>query len=389
MDPQVPGALISGAALIAVVSVVIVLVPKGGSGSTTTPPACDTHMGALAIGMVAPLSGSLATLGIGMRNTAKLAVDQANARCAVPGYSLAFQPEDDQATAQIAGQAATKLALDPNVVGVVGTLNSSTSQTTLPIFAAQNIVQVSPANSNPTLTLGNEPDAAPQRPFPNYFRLVASDLVQGAAAAQYLVQKAGKKNIAVIDDGKVYGAMLADQFASKATSLGAKIVAREKVGEKDTDFSGVIGKIRTLAPDAVYYGGEYPVAGPLSKQIAEAGLAVLLMGGDGIVDPTFVRLGGRQGDLGTSVGAPAESLPSAKQFIADYRAAGYAEDFSAYGPTTYDATNVIIEALAKAVRNSAWSAAARPAVVQNVQATNLAGATGPVSFDKYGDTTNR
>ena len=41
-------------------------------------------------------------------------------------------------------------------------------------------------------------------------------------------------------------------------------MAREKVGEKDTDFSGVIAKIRPLNPDAVYYGGEYPVAGPLS-----------------------------------------------------------------------------------------------------------------------------
>ena len=64
-----------------------------------------------------------------MSHSAELAVDQANQKCTVPGYKLAFQPEDDQATPQVAGQAATKLASDPNVVGVVGTLNSSTSQT--------------------------------------------------------------------------------------------------------------------------------------------------------------------------------------------------------------------------------------------------------------------
>ena len=74
----------------------------------------------------------------------------------MPGYELVFQPEDDQATPQVAGQAATKLASDPNVVGVVGTLNSSTSQTVQPILADRSIVQISPANTNPTLTLGEQ-----------------------------------------------------------------------------------------------------------------------------------------------------------------------------------------------------------------------------------------
>ena len=255
--------------------------------------------------MVAPLSGGLSALGLGMSHSADLAVDQANQKCTVPGYALAFQPEDDQATPQVAGQAATKLASDPNVVGVVGTLNSSTSQTVQPILADRSIVQVSPANTNPTLTLGEQATTAPKRPFASYFRVATTDLIQGPFGAQYLVQKAGKKSIAVIDDGKTYGAGLADQFAKEAEKLGATIVAREKVGEKDTDFSGVIAKVRPSNPDAVYYGGEYPAAGPLSAQLAGAGLNVPLMGGDGIVDPQFVALGGRAGDLATNVGAPA------------------------------------------------------------------------------------
>ena len=101
------------------------------------------------------------------------------------------------------------------------------------------------------------------------------------------------------------------------------------------------------------------------------------MGGDGIVDQQFVALGGRAGDLATNVGAPAESLPSAKQFIADYEAANYAEPFGAYGAFTYDATNVIIEALAKAVQGGTWSEDTRKTVVSNVQATNLAGCGRP------------
>ena len=362
---------------------------EGTGGAAGGGSSCDTSKGTLVVGMVAPLSGGLSSLGLGMSHSADLAVDQANARCAVPGYNLVFQAEDDQATPQVAGQAATKLASDPNVVGVVGTLNSSTSQTVQPILADRDIVQVSPANTNPTLTLGENPTGSPQRQFDSYFRIATTDLIQGPFAAQYLVQKAGKSNIAVIDDGKTYGAGLAEAFAQEAQKLGANVVAREKVGEKDTDFSGVITRIRALNPDAVYYGGEFPAAGPLSGQLAGAGLNIPLMGGDGIVDPQFVALGGRAGDLATNVGAPPESLPSARQFITDYEAANYPEPYGAYGALTYDATNVVIEGLAKAVQGGTWSEETRATVVSNVQGTNVEGASGPISFDQYGDTTNK
>ena len=350
---------------------------------------CDTSKGSLVIGMVAPLSGGLSALGLGMSHSADLAVNQANQKCTVPGYKLVFQAEDDQATPQVAGQAATKLASDPNVAGVVATLNSATAQTAQPIFADRSIVMISPANTNPTLTLGQNATASPSRPFPNYFRVATTDLIQGPFAAQYLVQKAGKKSIAVIDDGKTYGAGLAETFSQEAEKLGAKVVAREKVGEKDTDFSGVIAKVRPLNPDAVYYGGEFPVAGPMSAQLAGAGLNVPLMGGDGIVDKQFVALGGRAGDLATNVGAPTESLPSAKQFVSDYAGAKYPEAFGAYGAFTYDAANVIIAALGKSVQGGTWSEDSRKTVVQNVQDTKIDGAGGPVSFDQYGDTTNK
>ncbi|MDN5858203.1 MAG: branched-chain amino acid ABC transporter substrate-binding protein [Pseudonocardia sp.] len=360
------------------------------SGTGAGGSACDTSKGTLVIGMVAPLSGSLSALGLGMSHSADLAVNQANAACTVPGYALKFQAEDDQATPQIAGQAATKLASDPNVVGVVGTLNSSTSQTVQPILAGKSIVQVSPANTGPSLTLGEQASTAPKRPFGSYFRVSTTDLIQGPFAANYLVQKAGKKRIAVIDDGKTYGAGLAEQFAIQAEKLGATVVARAKVGEKDTDFSAVITQIRAVNPDAVYYGGEYPVAGPLSKQLADQGLSIPLMGGDGIVDAKFVQLGGREGDLATNVGAPTESLPSAAKFIADYKAANYADPYGAYGAFTYDATNVIIQAVKTAIGTGTYSPeTTRPAIVKAVQATKLDGAGGPVSFDEYGDTTNK
>jgi branched-chain amino acid transport system substrate-binding protein len=272
---------------------------------------------------------------------------------------------------------------------VVGTLNSPTAQTAVPILADRGIATISPANTSPVLTLGADATSAPSRPYPTYFRLAATDLVQGPFAARYLVQKAGKKRFAVVDDGTSYGVLLAEQFAQEAGALGATIAVRTRHGVNDADYSPLIAQIRPAAADAVYYGGTFQNAGPVSRQMAAAGLVIPLMGSDGILYRDYVRLGGRTGDLATLCGAPAESLPGAARFVTDYRAAHYADASGDFGVSAYDAANVVIAAVASAVRNATWSPDTRAAVVRNVQATNVQGASGPIAFDRYGDTTNK
>jgi branched-chain amino acid transport system substrate-binding protein len=376
----------------AIVGATLLVVAACGSNKEeggTAGGSCDTSKGTLTVGVVAPLSGNLSALGLGIKQSAELAVDEANKKCTVKGYKLTVSAQDDEANPAKGAQAATKLSTDPNVVGVVGTLNSSVAQTVQPILKEKKIPQVSPANTNPTLTRGKDFLTAPKRQFDNYFRVCTTDDLQGPYAGNYLVEKAGKKNIAIITDGKTYGEGLAAELSKQVAKKGGKIVGSEKVGEKDTDFSGVISKIKALNPEAVYYGGEYPVAGPLSKQMASAGLNVPLMGGDGIFDPKFIDLGGKEGDLATSVGAPTESLATAKAFVDAYKAKFGKEDYAAYGAFSYDAANALIGALAKTVDGAAWDESKRDAMLTNVSSYSGSGATGEVKFDQYGDSTNK
>ena len=152
---------------------------------------------------------------------------------------------------------------------------------------------------------------------------------------------------------------------SRPRRRAPKIVTRQKIGEKDTDFSSAIAAVKPFKPDAVYYGGQYPQAGPLSKQLAGAGLNVPVMGGDGIFDDNFMKLGGKDGDLATSVGAPTEELDSAKAFVDAYGKAGYKEGFSAYGAFAYDAANAIIASLSKTIGDKEWSDSMRADLVSN------------------------
>jgi len=360
--------------------------PAGGEGNQAS---CDQSKGALVVGVIAPLSGELSALGKGIENSTRLAVDQANEECSVPGYKLAVQAEDDQKNPQLGAQAATKLASTPGVVGVVSTLNSSVSQSVQPILDQAGILQISPANTADALTKGEEAETAPERPYKTYFRTCTVDSLQGPFAADYLVEKSGKKKVAIITDGLTYGEGLANSFAKRAEEKGATIVTRQKVGERDTDFSGVIAAVKPFAPDAVYYGGQYPQAGPLSKQLAGAGLNVPVMGGDGIFDDTFIELGGKDSDLATSVGAPTEDLDSAKAFVEAYEGAGYKEGFSAYGAFAYDAANAIIASLAETIGDGEWEDSMRPKLVEATQGYEGEGATGKVSFDEFGDSTNK
>ncbi|MGL5860004.1 MAG: branched-chain amino acid ABC transporter substrate-binding protein [Phycicoccus sp.] len=343
------------------------------------------------IGVIAPLSGDLAALGKGISNSVDLAIKQANESNAIEGWTLELAAEDDQANPDTGKNAATKLAADKDVVGVVGTLNSGVAQTVQPVLAAAKITQVSPANTNPALTQGAEFATAPKRTYPTYFRTCTTDSVQGPFAARYLFEKAGIKEVATVHDKKTYGQGLVEAFTAEFTKLGGKVVAAETINPEDEKYDAVITKIKPSSPKAVYYGGEYPQAGPLSQQMKAAGLNVPLMGGDGIYSGEYPKLAGATaaGDLATSVGAPTGELASAKAFVDAYDKGGYAEPYEAYGAYAYDAANAIINALKTSLKDADSAEAARQATVDAMGSVSFDGVTGKVAFDEFGDTTSR
>ena len=343
------------------------------------------------IGVISPMSGDLSALGLGIKNSVDLAVNQANESGAIPGWTLQVEVGDDQATPDVGKNAATKLSSDAEVVAVVGTLNSSVAQSVQPVLASANILMVSPANTNPSLTQGADFATDPQRAYPNYFRTCTTDSIQGPFAARYLYEKAGIKEVATVHDKKTYGQGLVEAFSAEYEKLGGKIVAAETINPDDDKYDAVISKIKPSKPGAVYYGGEYPQAGPFSQQMKAAGLNVPLMGGDGIFSGEFVKLAGAtaDGDLATSVGAPIDSLDSAQAFVEAYDAAGYSEGYEAYGAYAYDAANAIIEALKTALPEAESAEAARQAAIDAMSGVSFDGVTGKVAFDEFGDTTSK
>jgi branched-chain amino acid transport system substrate-binding protein len=344
------------------------------------------------IGVIAPLTGPLSELGLGIKNSVDLAVKQANEKKTIPGYNVVMAAEDDTADPATGANAANKLASDADIAGVVGTLNSSVAQSVAPVLAKANITQISPANTADEVTRGPDFKTSPKRIWTTYHRVATLDSLQGPFAADYALNEASYKTAVVIHDKKTYGQGLARAFTERFTSNGGKVSFTETVNENDRDFGAVVTKVIGAKPDMVFYGGEYPAAGPLAAQLKDRGFDGPLMGGDGVYSSDFFKGAGDKADgtLVTSIGAPVAKLDTAKQFVTDYQAAGYKESYGAYGGQSYDAANILIQSLAKVLPNADGVSAARPELVKAVNSTSgFKGATGEHSFDEFGDTSNK
>ncbi|MEV6169930.1 branched-chain amino acid ABC transporter substrate-binding protein [Streptomyces sp. NPDC051954] len=350
----------------------------------------------LTIGVDAPLSGENSTTGLGIQYGAQIAIDDANKNKTVPGVTFKLKAYDDKAQPATGQSNATAITGDKTAVGAVGPLNSGVAQSMTQVFAAADMVQISPANTNPELTQGKNWQTDKKRPYKTYFRTSTTDELQGSFAADYAYNTLKKKSVFVVDDKQTYGAGLAKIFAEQFKKLGGTVIGTDHVNTGDKDFGSLVTKIKTSKADMLYYGGQYDESALITKQMKDGGVKIPLFGGDGMFASTYIEAGGAatEGDLVTAIGVPADTLPAAKTFIETYKAKGYKGDYGAYGTYAYDAATAIINAVKAAVDANDGKVPSdmnelRSTVVEGVQKSDFEGLTGKVAFDEFGDTTNK
>jgi branched-chain amino acid transport system substrate-binding protein len=378
---------------------------SGGAGSSGGG-ALASCTGSVTLATDLPVSGSDASDGKPTQNGAQLAIDQANANKTLGGCTIKFTPKDDASVAlgkhdpQQGAQNITELAGDAAVLGVVGPFNSSVAKSEMPIANKANLVTVSPANTNPGLTIvGSNPDVDTNSLRPTgtitYFRVCTTDIGQGKADAQVAYQSLNAKKAYVFDDQETYGKGLADQFTKFYTGLGGSIAKRVSLPGDTKDFSAQLTEAKGLGVDVVFFGGTSSNGGGIiKKQMATTVPNVKYVGGDGIVDDEFFTEAGpaATGAYGTVAAPDPTKLPSAAKFVSDYKAA-FNTDPGAYSANAYDAMNILIQATKTAITNNGGKllssgTAFREAVRKAMTQTSYDGAIGHTGFDSNGDTGN-
>jgi branched-chain amino acid transport system substrate-binding protein len=323
------------------------------------------------IGHVAPLTGGIAHLGKDNENGARLAIEEANAaKIKIDGKDVKFTliAEDDQADPKVGTTVAQKL-VDAKVVGVVGHLNSGTSIPASPLYNQAGIPVISGSATNPKLT---------EQGFKTQFRVVARDDQQGPAVANYLAVNNKPKVVAVIDDATAYGEGIANEVEKTLKAANIEVLPREKGTDKTTDWKAILTKLRGRNPDAVFYGGMDATGGPLLKQGRELGIKAVFSFGDGACTDKMKELAGDavEGMLCSQAGIPPQA--ASKKFLDAYKKK-FNVDPILYSPFTYDATNLLIEAMKKANSTDPKK------YLGELQKISFTGASGPISFDQKGD----
>ena len=334
-------------------------------------PAASAGGAEVKIGHVAPLTGGIAHLGKDNENGARLAVEEANAAgVKLDGKDVKFTlvAEDDQADPKVGTTVAQKL-VDAKVVGVVGHLNSGTSIPASPIYNQAGVPVISGSATNPKLT---------EQGFKNQFRVVGRDDQQGPAIASYIESERKPKVVAVIDDATAYGEGIANEVEKTLKAAQIQVLPREKGTDKTTDWKAILTKLRGRNPDAVFYGGMDATGGPLLKQGKELGMKAVFSFGDGACTDKMKELAGdaAEGLLCSQAGIPAQA--ASKKFLEAYKKK-FNQDPILYAPFTYDAANLLIDAMKKA--NSSDPKKYLP----ELQKISFTGSTGQISFDDKGD----
>jgi len=331
------------------------------------------------IGHVAPISGAQAHYGKDNENGVRMALEDINKQNpTIGGKRVRFeiQAEDDAADPKQGTAAAQKLC-DSRVAGVVGHLNSGTTIPASKVYNDCGIAHVTGAATNPTLTKPG---------YKTTYRIIANDNALGSALAFYAADKLKLKKVAVIDDRTAYGQGVAEVFKRTAEKKGMKVVDQQFTTDKATDFMAILTAIKAKNPDAIFYGGMDPQAGPMLRQMEQLGMTnVKYFGGDGICTAEIAKLSGGAKTLGNVIcaegGSSIAKMPGGTEWRKRYDEK-YPNQFQVYSPYTYDATFVLVDAMKRA--NSVDPKKYIPMLAK----TNFKGVTATIAFEPNGELKN-
>ncbi|HWP35496.1 MAG TPA: branched-chain amino acid ABC transporter substrate-binding protein [Thermodesulfobacteriota bacterium] len=322
------------------------------------------------IGVAGPMTGEQSKMGTDFQNGVKLAVEEWNA--ANPNYRMEIVIGDDQADPRQAVAVANKF-VNEGVLAVIGHFNSSCSIPASTIYHDNNMVQITPASTNPQLT---------DRGLWNVFRTCGRDDQQGKVAADFVAARKIKR-VAILHDKTTYGQGLADAFRDVLKkSHKIEPVFYGGISKEDKDYSAVLTSVKAQNPEVVFFGGIYPQAGLLVKQMRDLGIKARFMSGDGVIDPEFVKIAGKEAAEGTwlTFSPDIKNIPEAKKVVETYE-----KKFGPVGPYSiyaYTAAKILFESIkatgAKSTKDS-------KKIAEHIRKTTWNTPLGRIQYDQKGD----
>lgn len=310
----------------------------GGTPSSATPGSGGQASGeTIKVGVVLPLTGPSANTGQDTLNGVKMAVDEANASGELPG-TIELIVDDDRSTPSEGVSAVQKQITSDKVSVVLGAFNSNVSLAMRDVAAENKIPQMTLGSAADNLTEGDKGEYV--------WRAHMYNQLQADQFASYITDALGAKKVAVLVENTDYGIGLRDLWVPHFEQSGTEIVANETYNPADTDFLGILTKIKNAEPDFVVLEALVTQAGIILKQAEGLGMDMTKFVGIGGLDQNELPdlAGGAQDGVKFMLWFSPQANEKAKQFADAYQAK-YNKEPNSFAAQGYTVATAMIEAI--------------------------------------------
>ena len=332
---------------------------------------CCSPKESVKIGFLGGVSGRVADLGIAGRNGAQLAVEMRNQAGGLNGRPIELLVEDDQQDVAQA-KAAVQRLIDQKVEAIVGPMTSMVAMATVPIVNQAKIVMMSPTVS--TQDLSNIDDY--------FFRVISSTAEYAHKSADYQASQQGIRRVAVAYDlrNQAYSESWLAEYQKAFAAHGGKVALVETYySGDDVNFATIVERLLKTKPDAVLVIANSLDAAMFAQQVRKRDQHVHIATSEWAATERLSEIGGNAVE-GVMIAQFLDRDSNNPSFLAFRKA--YIERFSMEpgfgGVTAFDATNVVLTALASKENSQTLKQAI---LSQSV----FVGAQSEIRFDKMGD----
>jgi branched-chain amino acid transport system substrate-binding protein len=216
--------------------------------------------------------------------------------------------------------------------------------------------------------------------FPNVFRVCGRDDRQGTKVGDYLAEHWSNKEIAILDDGTVWGAGVGKAVRQRLHERGVRAVMDETFTPGEEEYSDLVSRMQAASIDVLFIGGYHREAGLILRQANDRGYDLRLIGNSAMATEDFPMIAGPALE-GTVMAAMTDTRdrPRAKDVVAQFHAQGY----DPLGTTLYAYAAVQVWAQAVA---AAGSLDLHP-VIAVLHSRQFDTVLGRIGFDAKGDVT--
>jgi len=322
------------------------------------------------VGFNSALTGPYAWVGEPHLAGTELAIADLNAKGGVLGEPLQLIVADDGCDAELAPLAAEKLVSEAVAVAFGATCSGAAIPASK-VYAGAGTLMIEAGATNPRLT---------EEGGGSVFRIVGRDDLQGTIGGDYLADRWGNGNIAIVHDTSAFGQGLAEEVKKQLNRRGVREALFTTYPPGAMDYSDLLEQLHAASIEVLYVGGYSPEAGLLIRQARDREYGVQLVAGDSLSTGEFWLVAGPAGEgtLFTSFSDPTKD-PRAAEIMSRVRAR--LQQPNARALYSYAA----VQLWAQAVEKAGTTDAAR--VAEMLRQEQFDTVLGAIGFDAKGDVT--